>query len=629
MADPNTKVQQVITALEKMIGLLDRDIKGYQDVDIEANVLGDDDAKAIQAKAKNSLAKQVKNIDKLIMDNPEIKELVGSLDENADVQALNTAISNVLAKVAEVKALEIKDADGKDVSFETKTGNVVAEIGKFKTREYIKTGVPDKVEDIDAKIEELEKSVGDEGVYKKYLEASAKLAKSTPPKTVRDEYDEFAVALYDKIGEYEQYEKAKKIDTESLRRIGATKNKYFLINNKNNKTAFKNLIAALKAIDGTQEVTIGGKTKQIEKLKLEDFTSVSANFEEVKAAVIKMCDMCDAAKGKTDSKVTEMTDILKNSVSMEVFAEDKARIEAVLSTKPFDVNKMNEILEDMTSSKGKTLAILEKLEKVNPNEVSRIQNEIKRLQDLRTKIVEEQTAEADKTAATKTDEEIDAEINAKISEAGVEDIEAQEIDPKIAVFGKDLTFKKPDELAAKRFVDLDENEVEQVLNQTYGKMNPKRIKAYERKIAEDYKGIVPIQIPILSKIVAIFRKDGLTKREAFMQTMIKNEMRKQFTETQMSSREAAEREKIGMGAEISGRVKQEISDRQTQATEKATAATTARQSAFALDEETRKKVNAAAREAARQSLLRGENADDAEKAFNAAGEKAEQGEDRE
>ena len=74
MADPKSNVQQAITNLEKLLRILERDIQRYQDVEFEAKTLGDDESIDIQKKAQASLIKQVNNIDKLIIENPQIKD---------------------------------------------------------------------------------------------------------------------------------------------------------------------------------------------------------------------------------------------------------------------------------------------------------------------------------------------------------------------------------------------------------------------------------------------------------------------------------------------------------------------------------------------------------------------------
>lgn len=627
MADPKSNVQQAITNLEKLLRILERDIQRYQDVEFEAKTLGDDESIDIQKKAQASLIKQVNNIDKLIIENPQIKDLIGSLDEDADVKKLNDTILAIVSKVSAVRSLDMKDDKGDDVSFEVKTESVVTEIEKYKERKYTDDKSPDKIEDIEAKIEALKKELPkiSEDDYEKYMEVKNDVATKTGRKSeeisIDDVYDEMGKVVADLKGKLKTYKDAipnKPIDIEKLKKINARTTLKTL------SADFKTMFDMLKKVDGEGiKIKIGKDEVAIKGLRYEDFINPKTmNMVEMSDAIKVLCDKYEEEQEKQAGKIEKIQETLSDSALMGMFPADKEKIDNLLKASPIDVKAIEKAIDGLLDPRK-----FVEFENYDSSKVARVKSEMSKLEGLRTKIQEEQAAEAGVTAATKTDDEIKSAIDAKIAEDGAYGIELEEF-TTIKILGRDIEIKRPEGFdESKRFVDLeDKDEIKAILTETY-KKNRIDVKKIKELYEEENDAKLPTETFLHrwgAKIRGFFGGDPLTKREKAINKGVKDEIEKAF----LGAQEGAQKDR---NSQIKGRVTGEIEKAQEQAQEKLESATNARTNAFELDEETRKKVNAAAYEAARKAAIAkaGDKTVDVEKAFNEGGAKAEQEEGRE
>lgn len=602
MADPKSNVQKVIDDLKELMGYLDDEIKKYENakkrVDAKSRVT---ENKRKMNEATEEIANQIARIDQIIMNDPEIKDLVGAL-AGGEVEILNTTIGEVLEKVKKIKKdkgfTTLKDSDGKDVSVETRTEVAVTEINKFKGREYTDSKAPDKLEDIESKITELEATIAQEEEYKKYEGLREEVAKSASartgglpvdPKNVKPEdydkaYQKFTSDFSEKLKEVKDYQEIEKIDVKNFGRIEERNTL------KANKTKVKSLIEALKLIKGTEIISINGTDVEISKLDVEKLIR-EGKGNDIKNAIKKLVVLANDAKKEAPSKVEGMKTALKDSKIMVLFEADRAKLEAALNAKPVNIAELDSILSVMENVDGPNYETLDKMGKIDANEFAKARREIARLTTIKDAIVAEQSASSMK-------------------------VEKDEI-TTIKIKGIEIELQKGD--YAGRFIDATEskdrkevvkNTFDAILNSddksTYNALSQKIVEESESKNGTR----LPRHIPFFSNFAKAIRGEKYTTRDKEihkrMRAMIKN--------------------KIENEQEIAKRVEAKDQDKKDKEVAKAQQD---KKDVFALDEETRKKVNDAAYEAARKKALEGKKGAEVEKAFNEAGGKAEKGEDPE
>ena len=598
MADPKSKVQETIEKLSRLKGRLDVEIAEYTNAktNVDENYRVSENTTKMN-EAKTQISNQVALIDKVIMDAPEIRDLVGSL-EGGDVETLNNAIKSVLDKVAEVKNMGIKDATGKDVTFETRTGNAVAEIEKIKGKEYTASKAPDKLEDIETKITELESTIAQEEEYKKYEGLREEVAKSASartggvpvdpkdvePKDYETAYKKFTSDFSKKIEELKGYQRIEKIDVKNFRRIEERDTL------KANKAKVKSLIDALKLVKGTETISINGTDIEISKLDIEKLIK-EGKGNDINNAIKKLVTLANDAKKDAPTKVEDMKKDLKDSKIMVLFEADRAKLEAALNAKPVNIAELDATLGSMKDIDGPNFEKLEKMGEIDANEFAKARRELARLTTIKDAIVAEQSA----------------------SSIVVEKNEITTLNIK----GVNIELQKTDYTG--RFIDATEpDDRTDVLKSTFEailKSDDKTVyNELSRKIVEDSAkkngDKLPRHIPFFSNFAAAVRGDEFTTRDKAIQKRMKRMIREEFDKRQEIAKEV-ETEKKKMKDEKVAEKQQDRND------------------AFALDEETRKKVNAAAYEAARKKALEGKKGAEVEKAFSEAGEKAEKGEDSE
>lgn len=341
MADPkkDVNIQDVINDLKDLMGYLDEEINKYDDA--KKRVKGKNNVSTNRTKminASNEIANQIERIDEIIMDNPEIRKFIGSL-EGGEVEKLNSTISSVLEKVEKIKSLGIKDlktTDGKDVSLDTKTGKVVTEVEKLKGLDPYLTSVDYDsltIADLETKISELEDKVSGEEEVKKYDATKKEIADGkTPPIDPKyvdfsSEYGAFITEFEKKLEEYEKQKKAEEFSTKQLKQLKHVKSVKLM---ESNGKVVKTLIDLQKSINGEKVLTSTGEKiseLEYENLKKKGDADIEKIFEELTTLTMGT---------KTAEKAKDLSELLENSPVMKVFEEDKAKMEGFLATSPLN-----------------------------------------------------------------------------------------------------------------------------------------------------------------------------------------------------------------------------------------------------------------------------------------------------
>lgn len=392
MADPKSKVQEAIEKLTRLKGHIDAEITRYNVAkdNVDDNYRVKDNQKEMNA-ARQEIQNQVARIDAIILDNPEIASLIGAVGYG-EVESLNITISAVLAKVQELKSMEIKDKTGKKLEFKTDTEGVVTEVGKIENV----TGDVD-YENLDVKIAELEDKIEKQEFYEKYEATKTALGSDEVDK----DYDDFNKNFAKALKEYKNLETLKAFPAEDLR--GKAKGKHTILKC---ETDVKKLLGVLKSVKGATKVTIpgfnGGKEIEISKITFEDLSKASNTT--IVNAMDKLISEAKVEDTDLENKAAEMSTLLSGNTTMQnLFPADRDAIQDILDKKPVNVAKLETLLAEMTKADGKNYKVFEDMETYDSiGDVSALKRELTRLKGLEGYV----KAEADAKAVKHDAEEI-------------------------------------------------------------------------------------------------------------------------------------------------------------------------------------------------------------------------------
>lgn len=555
MAD-KMKIEDVLKKLERMITVIDREITAYEaakeDFD-DATYYGDDTTKsqADMDAAKDKMLKRIEAIDRIIFEESEGKVTESLGIKNSDditVNDLNARIAEVLQRVESVKALGIKGRDGKELRTDTaETMDRLEELEATKpTRDYTK---------IDDEIAALEAVEVDEELLKKFTEVKGKI--STRDGVPLDDVEVATVYKKEigdigkKLAEYKALTALKGFDAKQFSKIRLLDT----FTNSANKPKAEQWFNLLKNARGDQKVTIGADTFEINTLKdakafFDKFKGLSE--KQFKAAIASLAAVSRVSEDELKTKTDEIKSTVSSSLTMELFAEDKTKIETILGTTPLDMAKLATVLKDMKDPDKENFATLEKLSG-DPAEIARVKKELDNLRRMQAGIKKE----ADARAAV---------------------VEAEEIDKiQIKAGSKVIDIELESNEYTGDFVDLERKEdYQDVVESTYAGLSQADLKRLNRQVERESAATgdrLPMHIPILSRLAAQFRADKMTTRERAIAARVKGKIKEGIKTEQKLSKQSAETEH-----------KRDIRD-----------AEQAKDDLFRVDQETIDKINASAR----------------------------------
>lgn len=518
MAD-KMKIEDVLKKLERMVSVIDQEIAAYEtakeDFD-DATYYGDDTtaSQAAMDAAKDKMLRRIEAIDRIIFEESEgkVTESLGIKgSDDITVNDLNARIAEVLQRVESVKALGIKAKDGNEIR--TDTADTMARLEELDsskpTRDYTK---------IDAEIAALEAVAIDEELFNKFNEIKGKISArdgvALDDVEVATVYKAEIADIEKKLVGYKTLAALKGFDTKQFSKIRLLDT----FTNSANKPKAEQWFNLLKAARGDQEVTIGGDTFKISTLK--DAEAFFAKFKglsekEFKAAITSLEAVSRVSDDELKTKTDEVKSTVSSSLTMELFAEDKAKIEAILGTNPVDVAKLTTLLKDMKNPDKENFAALEKLSG-DPAEIARARKELDNLRRIQAGIKKEEAVNAEKPVA---------------KEIG-----------KFKIGKTEIELKK-DEYDG-NFVDLKTREdYNDVVEATYAGLSIASIKQLNAMVEKESKATgdrLPMHIPFFSKLVAQFRADKMTTRERAIAARVKGKIKTGIKSEQKASQQSAE-----------------------------------------------------------------------------------------
>lgn len=521
MAD-KMKIEDVLKKLERMVSVIDQEIAAYErakeDFD-DATYYGDDTTASQTAMdtAKNKMLRRIEAIDRIIFEESEgkVTESLGIKDsDDITVKDLNARIAEVLQRVESVKELGIKAKDGSEIR--TDTADTMARLEELDsskpTRDYTK---------IDDEIAALEAVAIDEELLKKFNEVKGKISArdgvALDDVEVATVYKAEIADIEKKLAEYKALADLKGFDAKQFSKIRLLDT----FTNSFNKPKAEQWFNLLKTARGNETVTIGSKTFKISSLK--DAEAFFAKFKglsekDFKNAITALTAVSRVSDAELGTKVDEVKSTVASSLTMELFAEDKGKIESILGTNPVDIAKLTTLLKDMRDPDKENFAALEKLSG-DPAEIARAKKELDNLRRIQAGIKRETEAK-------------DAEIV------------ADEIDKiQIKAGKKVIDIKLESNEYAGDFVDLARTEdYQDVIETTYSKLSQADLKRLNRQVERDSATTgdrLPMHIPIFSKLVAQFRPDKMTTRERAIAARVKAKIGEGIKSEQKASQHSA------------------------------------------------------------------------------------------
>lgn len=550
-------IEKVLSLLEVFKGQIDEQITNYKSAElnfeaaeIEGNTADMSTNQKAMEVARDAIISKLAAIDKLIFEQSEgkVTESLGVKNPtDATVKDLNSKIAEILERVKSAKDLGMKTDAGKDVEVKFKTADTLERLDELdatkKTRDYSK---------IDQDIADLEAKVVDEEQYKKFTEIKGKIAKrdkiDEKDVDVRDDYTTFTSDFSKKLDEYKKLKALKEFNGKNFKQI---QTKTTLAGN---KAKVEELLKKLKDARSGEMITVGGKPLKIggKDASVKDLTFdelMKLDNKTLKSVMGTLSKLCTVDDKELKSKADELKGIADASISLELFAEDKAAIEAALSATPVDLAKLDALQQQMIDIDGKNNEVLTKMEEYNSAEVVKARKELDHLKKVK--------AAMDKEAGIKVEAEEISKL--KFGKDGKTEVEIK---------------RKPGGYEGK-FVDAKDDDLEEVVEATYKGLDRKVREGFEKSVIRDAeKGDkLPRHIPLFSKLAAAFRGETMTTREKAIAARVKKKISQKIVEEQNVSK--------GSAAAV------ETSEKQKAETEK--------NDLFRVDKETIDRIDAAAR----------------------------------
>ena len=467
--------------------------------------------------AKDKMLRRIEAIDRIIFEESEgkVTESLG-IKDSADitVKDLNAKIAEVLQRVESVKALGIKAKDGKELRTDTAdTMERLEELQSSKpTRDYTK---------IDDEIDALEAVAIDEDLLKKFNEVKGKISArdgvALDDVEVATVYKKEIGNIEKKLAEYKALADLKGFDVKQFSKIRLLDT----FTNSDKKPKAEQWFNLLKNARGDQSVTIGTKTFKINTLKdakafFDKFKGLSEN--EFKRAIASLAAVSKVSDDELKTKTNEVKSTVSSSLTMELFSEDKTKIETILGTTPLDMAKLTTVLKDMKDPDKENFATLEKLSG-DPAEIARAKKELDNLRKMQVVIKKE------------------AEARAAVVEAG-------EIDKiQIKAGSKVINIKLESNDYTGYFVDLEsEEDYQDVVESTYAGLSQANLKKLNKQVERESVATgdrLPMHIPFISNFVAQFRADKMTKRQRVIAARVKDKIKSGIETEQKLSNQSA------------------------------------------------------------------------------------------